>query len=294
MKTDKRILTTFALNLGFSFFELFGGLLTGSIAIISDAVHDFGDAVSIGLSFVLERKSKKGPDEHYTYGYGRYSLLGGAITSLILLLGSSFVVYNAIHRLFYPHEIDSVSMIVFAVIGFIVNLVAAKFTHGGNSANMKAVSLHMLEDVLGWATVMIGAVIIRFTGWTMIDPLLSLLVAIFILIGTVRNLSDITRIFLERVPAGASVALLEEKILNLEGVISIHHLHVWSIDGIHSAATVHLVSSDSIQAKKRVRETLRLHGIEHVTIESETSYEHCTEHECIMPLESHSCHHHHH
>lgn len=149
MKTEKNILIAFILNLAFSLFEFVGGLFTGSVAIISDAVHDLGDAASIGISYFLEKKSKKQPDEEYTYGYARYSVIGSVITTLILLFGSALVIYNAASRIISPAEINYDGMIIFAVVGVCVNLGAALFTHGGDSLNQKAVNLHMLEDVLG-------------------------------------------------------------------------------------------------------------------------------------------------
>ena len=145
MKTEKNILIAFILNLFFSLLEFVGGALTGSVAIISDAVHDIGDAASIGLSYFLEKKSKKQPDDVFTYGYARYSVIGSLITTVILLFGSVAVIYNGILRIFNPVEINYRGMIVFAVIGVVVNFVAAWFTREGNSLNQKAVNLHMLK-----------------------------------------------------------------------------------------------------------------------------------------------------
>lgn len=149
MKTERNIFIAFLLNLSFSVFEFIGGIITGSVAIMSDAVHDIGDAASIGISFFLEKKSKGKPDEKYTYGYARYSVVGGLITTLILLLGSVMVIYNAVNRIIEPTEIDYTGMIIFAVVGVCVNFCAAIFTREGGSLNQKAVNLHMLEDVLG-------------------------------------------------------------------------------------------------------------------------------------------------
>ena len=159
MKTEKNILIAFLLNLAFSVMEFIGGIFTGSVAIISDSIHDIGDAASIGIAYFLERKSKKKPDEKYTYGYIRYSILGSLITTLILIIGSSFVIYNSVLRILNPVEINYDGMILFAVFGVIVNFLAATFTREGDSLNQKSVNLHMLEDVLGWVIVLIGAII---------------------------------------------------------------------------------------------------------------------------------------
>ena len=164
MKTEKNILIAFILNFAFSIFEFLGGIFTGSVAIISDAVHDIGDAASIGISFFLEKKSNQQPNEAYTYGYARYSVLGGIITTVILLLGSVIVISNAISRIISPTEINYNGMIIFAIVGVCVNLCAALFTREGGSLNQRAVNLHMLEDVLGWIVVLIGAIVMHFTG----------------------------------------------------------------------------------------------------------------------------------
>lgn len=169
MPIEKNILIAFILNLAFSLFEFFGGLFTNSVAILSDSIHDLGDAISIGLSYFLERKSQKKPDQHYTFGYRRYSIIGGAITTSILIVGSLIVIYQAIGRIIHPVAINYDGMLLFAIFGVIVNFFAAYFTREGNSLNQKAVNLHMLEDVLGWVVVLLGAVIMRFTSWSILD-----------------------------------------------------------------------------------------------------------------------------
>ena len=200
MKTEKNILIAFILNLGFSIFEFIGGAITNSVAIISDSIHDMGDAMSIGVSYFLEKKSKKKPDDKYTYGYIRYSVIGSTITTIILILGSLFVMYNAIKRIINPVDINYNGMIIFAVVGVVVNFLAAYFTKDGDSLTQKAVNLHMLEDVLGWAVVLIGAIIMRFTDIRIIDPILSILVALFIFKNAVSNFKAILDLFLEKTP----------------------------------------------------------------------------------------------
>ena len=201
MKTERNILIAFILNLAFSIFEFIGGAITGSVAIVSDAVHDVGDAMSIGLSYFLEKKSKKQPDDIYTYGYARYSVMGGVITTFILIFGSIAVIYNAILRIANPVEINYNGMIIFAIVGVIVNLIAAYFTREGDSINQKAVNLHMLEDVLGWAVVLVGAIVMKFTDITYIDPAMSIAVAVVILINAIKNLKEVIDLFMERLPA---------------------------------------------------------------------------------------------
>ena len=179
MKTERNILIAFILNLAFSIFEFVGGIITGSVAILSDAVHDIGDAASIGVSYFLEKKGEK------------YSLIGAFITTLTLLLGSIVTICNAISRLMDPAKIHYDGMLVFAIVGVCVNLCAAFVTREGDSLNQKAVNLHMLEDVLGWIVVLVGAIVMRFTDFTLLDPIMSIGVSTFILINALRNLKEI-------------------------------------------------------------------------------------------------------
>ena len=293
MKTEKNILIAFLLNLTFSVFEFLGGVFTGSVAIVSDAIHDIGDAASIGVAFLLEKKSKRQPDEKYTYGYARYSVIGGVITMLILLFGSVMVIYNAVLRIVNPAEINYNGMIVFAVIGVGVNLAAALFTREGDSLNQKAVNLHMLEDVLGWIVVLIGAVVMKFTDFAIIDPLMSMGVAIFILINAIKNLKAVLELFLEKTPHGIEIHELEEHLLEIPGVLGVHHIHVWSMDGQSNYATMHVVANgDAHEIKHKIRDELREHGIGHATLELESEGEHC--HVDMGHSSGHHHHHHHH
>lgn len=294
LKTEKNILIAFLLNFLFSVFEFIGGTLTGSVAIISDAVHDIGDAISIGISYFLERKSKKQPDEIYTYGYIRFSVLGSLITTVILICGSVAVIYNAVTRIFNPVEIDYSGMILFAVIGAGVNFVAAVFTKEGDSLNQKAVNLHMLEDVLGWIVVLIGAVIMRFTDFAIIDPIMSIGVSVFILINAIKNLIKIENLFLEKLPSNIDINEIKEHILEIDGIKDVHHVHIWSLDGYNNYATMHIVTDDEgHEIKEKIRKELNEHNICHVTLELETTYEHCHEKSCHIK-HSDGCNHHHH
>ncbi len=295
MKTSKNILIAFILNLFFSVFEFIGGIFTGSVAIMSDAIHDIGDAASIGISYFLERKSKKQPDEKYTYGYARYSVIGGVITTLILLFGSVSVILNAIGKIINPSEINYNGMIIFAVIGVVVNFIAAYFTREGDSINQKAVNLHMLEDVLGWVVVLVGAVVMKFTDFSIIDPIMSIAVAVFILINAVRNLKEILDLFLEKTPHNISVSEIKEHISHIDGVIDVHHIHIWSMDGHSNYATMHIVTDkNNSEIKESVREKLKEHGIAHSTLELESIDEHCHNEICHTENCTRSPHHHHH
>ena len=289
-----KILVAFLLNLFFSAFELIGGIFTGSVAILSDSLHDLGDALSIGIACILENKSKKAPDFSYTYGYLRYSVLGSYITTVILFTGSILVIANSVVRLFNPVAINYDGMIIFAIIGAVVNLIAAYVTHRGENLNEKAVNLHMLEDVLGWVVVLIGAVVMKFTDISILDPLLSMGVAVFILINTVKNLNDILNIFLQKTPENIDIEKMKTELCEIDGVLDAHHIHISSIDGNQNIATLHIVTDgDFKEIKHNVKHKLEHFGIVHTTVELEDKDENCENLKCSISGE-HSSHHHHH
>lgn len=295
MKTQRNILIAFILNLSFAIFELFGGVLTNSVAIMSDAVHDIGDAASIGFAYFLERKSRKQPDDEYTYGYLRYSAFAGFVTTVILTVGSIMVIINAVYNIIDPKPIDYNKMIVFAIVGVVVNFTAALFTHKGESINQKAVNLHMLEDVLGWVVVLVGAVVMRFTDFALIDPLMSIGVAVFILFNAVKNMKKVLDLFLMKAPKNVSIEKVKSCVSEVEGVLSVHHIHIFSMDTVNNYASMHIVTdSDHSSVKDAVRSALKECGISHVTLELESENEHCHYEKCVINHSHHSCHHHHH
>ena len=294
MKTEKNILIAFILNLVFSILEFTGGIFTGSVAIVSDAVHDLGDAATIGISYFMEKKSHKQPDETYTFGYGRYSVLGGLITTTVLLLGSFTIIINAVGRIASPNKINYDGMLVLSVIGVCVNLVAALVTHKGFSLNQKSVNLHMLEDTLGWIVVLIGAVVMKFTGFVIIDPVMSIAIAVFIVINAIKNLKAIFDILLEKSPDRIDLKEIKEHLCKIEGVIDVHHIHIWSADGRNNYATMHIVTkTDFCHTKEKIRRELQEFGIVHATLELETPNENCTEKHCSIQIEKVTCCHHH-
>ena len=290
LKTDRNILIAFLLNIIFSIFEFIGGIFTNSVAILSDSIHDFGDAFSIGISYLMERKSKKSPDNNYTYGYIRYSVLGGVITTTILLVGSILVIIGAVKRLINPVDVNYSGMIILAIIGVLINFIAAFITREDNSINQKAVNLHMLEDVLGWIVVFIGAIIMHFTDIKIIDPIMCIMVSLFILICSLKNLKLVLDLFLEKTPEDIDIDLLKKHLLEINGVDDIHHIHIWSIDGFNVLATMHIVSKskDISNIKKNVRKELLEYNISHVILENEEDV--CDDLECHINLKK--SHHH--
>lgn len=296
MKTERNILVAFVLNISFSIFELIGGVFTNSISIMSDAVHDFGDALSIGISLILEKISKKKPDEKYTYGYARYSVLGALITTIVLTVGSIFVILGGINRILNPVTINYNGMIIFAIFGVVINFFAAYFTREGDSINQKAVNLHMLEDVLGWVVVLIGSILMKFTNITLVDSIMSIGIAIFILINAFKNLKDILDLFLEKTPKDISVEEIKKHLLEIEEILDVHHIHIWSMDGVTNYSTMHIVTEENNakELKKKIRKEMNELGISHTTIEIEDKNDDCEEKECEVKMNYEVHHHHHH
>lgn len=277
----------FFLNLFFSIFELLGGILTNSVSILSDAIHDIGDSLSIGISYLLEKISKKKSNNMYTYGYLRYSLIGALFTSMMLLIGVFVVFYKSIPLLFKPGTVNHDMMILFAVVGSVVNGVAAYKTSKSHNKNEKAISLHMLEDVLGWIGVLFGSIVIKFTGWTIIDPILSILIAIYILYHVYENIRDVFYIFMDKVPMDINIDDICKKIeKKFDNIKEIHHIHIWSIDGVNNYMTAHILLSKSIsedeiiKIKKDLKEYLSNLNIHHSTLEIEYHNEKCSTTKC--------------
>ncbi len=293
MKTEKNILIAFILNFSFSIFEFFGGVFTNSVAILSDSIHDLGDAIAIGISYFMEKISKKEANNNYTYGYIRYSVLGGVITTTILLVGSILVIIGAINRLFNPVEVNYSGMILFAIIGVILNFIACIVTKDGDSINQKSVNLHMLEDVLGWIIVLIGAIIMNFTDIKIIDPIMSIGVSLFILFNSLKNFKKVLDLFLAKTPSDIDIEKLKKNLIDIKGVDDIHHIHVWSIDGYNNYATMHIVtkSKNIVNLKKKIREELEKNNICHAILETEE--EACDDKKCNVEFNNHTHHHHH-
>lgn len=295
MNVSKNILIAFILNITFSIIELIGGMLTNSVAIMSDAIHDFGDALSIGISFILEKKSHSKPNDEYTYGYARFSILGALITTIILTIGSVLVIVGAIFRIKNPVIINYDGMIILAILGVIINFGASYFTKGGNSINQKAVNLHMLEDVFGWIIVLVGAILMKFTDIRIIDSVMSMGVALFILVNALKNFKEILDLFLVKKPSCLSIEEIKNYLIKIEGVVDVHHIHLWSLDGVNNYATMHVKinKKDESKIKREVRNELFNHDIGHVTIEIEKENECCSDMKCEPEknVKSHSHHH---
>lgn len=279
---SKNLKIAFFLNLGFTVFEIFGGLYVNSVSIISDAVHDLGDSLSLGTAWFLEKKSNQKASATYSFGYARFSLLGALINSLVLIIGSVFVIYAAVERLIEPEHSDANGMIVFALIGIAINGYAAWKLSGGKSLNEKVFSWHLLEDVLGWVAILIVAIVLKFKDIPYLDPALSLFITAYILYGVTKRLKQTLHVFLQGVPSEIDLLEIEKELLKVQHIQSLHHTHVWSLEGEHHVYTTHIKLqnitkfSQLTEVKKQLRKHLAKYHFQHITIETELDEESCS------------------
>ena len=277
----KNIKVAFFLNLFFTLLEIVGGFFTNSMAILSDAVHDLGDCLSLGLAWYFQKVSGKGSDSSYSYGYKRFSLMGAVINSIVLVVGSIFILSAAIPRIFHPEKTQAAGMFFLAIVGVLVNGIAFIRLKKGSSLNEKVVSLHFLEDVLGWVSILVGAVIMYFFNAPFIDPILSVGIACFVLFNVFKNIRQTLHIILQGIPADIDIDELSAELQQFKGIEDIHDLHVWSVDGNYNILTVHVVMNKTLESdkitelKRKIRNSLKQKGIQHATIEFETSDERC-------------------
>lgn len=287
--------TAFWLNLFFSIVEIIGGIFTNSTAIIADAFHDFMDAMAIGMAVLLEKLSGRKRTPAFSYGYKRFSLLSALGMSLFLLTGAVLMTFSAIKSLLNPEAVHSVGMLWLAVLGIAVNGFAfLRIKSGGgnhhahhhahahaHNHNSRAIMLHLLEDVLGWAAVLAGAIVIYFTGWFWIDGVLALAIAAFIGYNATRNLVSTMKVLLQAVPENVNPDQITHELSQVNGVQSVHDLHIWSLDGSYHIGSLHAVVNTSDQVLENSIRTaivalLKEHNIHHPTIQLETTQSDCS------------------
>jgi cobalt-zinc-cadmium efflux system protein len=285
----RNIATAFCLNLGFAGVELIGGIATNSVAILSDAVHDFGDSVSLGVAWALQKRSKKGRDARFSYGYKRFSLLGSVFLSGVLLVSSIFILIEAVRRLGEPQAVHAGGMFWLSVAGIVVNGAAALRLNKGSTHNERAAFLHIMEDVLGWAAVLVASVVMIFVDHPVtrfLDPAISLVITAWVLWNVWQNLRGTFRILLQGVPEEIDADELTAAIDAIAGVMSHHDLHLWSQDGTSHVMTLHAVVADDLaiedhqRIKEQIRALARSHGADHVTVEFESPGGNCEYAEC--------------
>jgi len=289
---ENKLSLVFWLNFLFSVIEVIGGLMTNSTAILADAFHDFADAMAIGLAVLLEKLSGKKRTEAFSYGYRRFSLISALVMSLFLLAGMVFMITGAIRSFIYPEVVESSGMFWLAVLGIAINGFAYLrmkkgdehshhlHAHDDTNLNSRAIMLHLLEDVLGWVAVLIGAVVIYFTGWYWIDGLLALSIAVFIGYNATKNLIATMKIFLQSVPESVSIENLSGELGEIQGVEDVHDLHVWSLDGSNHIGSLHAVVNTSDRNVENdiyhaLLQVMNKYNIQHTTVQLETSARNC-------------------
>lgn len=274
MKSSRNMTIAFLLNFSFAIIEFIFGLLFHSSAVLADAIHDTGDALAIGLSTLFEKISTKKEDREYTLGYKRYSLLGALLTSVILLIGSTLVIVENVPKLFAPEKVNYDGMLVLGIVAIAVNTAASRVVSHGHSHNESILSLHFLEDILGWLAVILVSLILRFTDWYFLDPLLSLVIAGFILSKAMPKFWENIRIFLDHVPSDVDLSQLYQEIAVLENVRAITQLNVWTTDGLEKYAMLHIcLENPNLLAETQIvlRQKLLAYGIAKVTIQTDES-----------------------
>ena len=274
MKSSKNMTIAFLLNFSFAIIEFIFGLLFHSSAVLADSIHDTGDALAIGLSTLFEKISTKKEDREYTLGYKRYSLLGALLTSVILLVGSTLVIVENVPKLFAPERVNYDGMLVLGIFAIVVNTAASRVVSHGHSHNESILSLHFLEDILGWLAVILVSLILRFTDWYFLDPLLSLFIAGFILSKALPKFWENIQIFLDHVPSDVDLSQLYQEIAALENVRAITQLNVWTTDGLEKFAMLHICLENPnllAETQASLRQKLLAYGIAKVTIQTDES-----------------------
>ena len=300
MSSKRAIWLAFFLNLSYAIVEFIAGGVFGSSAVLADSVHDLGDAIAIGLSAFLETISNREEDSHYTLGYKRFSLLGALITAVILMTGSALVILENIRKLFHPQPINDEGILWLGIIAVSINVLASLVVRKGKTKNESILSLHFLEDTLGWIAVILMAIILRFTDWYILDPLLSLVISFFILSKAIPRFWSTIKIFLDAVPEGVDIQQVKSDLEQLEHVASINQLNLWTMDGLEKNAIVHVCLKEIEQmelCKESIRTLLKDCGFQNITIEVdadlETHQAHKRKIEELEVSQSHGHEHHH-
>ena len=270
MSSKFAVWIAFFLNLSYAIVEFIAGGVFGSSAVLADSVHDLGDAVAIGVSAVLETISNREEDSRYTLGYKRFSLLGALITAVILMTGSVFVILENLTKLFHPQPVNDEGILWLGIIAVTINVLASLVVRKGKTKSESILSLHFLEDTLGWVAVILMAIILRFTDWYILDPLLSLAISFFILSKAIPRFWSTLKIFLDAVPEGVDIEQVTSDLEQLEYVASVNQLNLWTMDGLEKNAIVH-VCLEHVKhmevCKESIRNLLKERGFQNVTIE---------------------------
>ena len=276
MKAKYTVWLAFFLNLTYAIVEFIAGGVFGSSAVLADSVHDLGDAIAIGISAFLESISNREEDSHYTLGYKRFSLLGAMITAVILMTGSVLVILENIAKIFHPQPVNDEGILWLGIIAIIINVLASLVIRKGQTKNESILSLHFLEDTLGWVAVILMAIVLRFTDWYILDPLLSLVISFFILSKALPRFWSTLKIFLDAVPEGVDIQKIKTDLAELDHVASVNQLNLWTMDGLEKNAIVHVCLKEMEHmetCKESIRIFLKDCGFQNITIEVDADLE---------------------
>lgn len=266
-EAKENISVTFILSLVFNFIVLFGGIYTNSVAIMSDAIHDFSDTFCLLVSWILERFSLKEKNDKYTYGYQRLSVLGAVITSTAVIIASVIVIYESLTRLLSVVTPDAEGMFLFAIIGILFKGYSTYKVYKGQTYNEKAISIHMFGDVLRWVAILILSILLMFWDVAILDPIISLVIAVWLIYALGKTLVSSFRILLQRVPSIYKFNQLKSEILSIDEVEEVVDLHFWSLDGIDQIITAKLrVKTEDFNKLNSIR-----HEINHIADEFNAS-----------------------
>ncbi len=280
---SKNLGIVFLLNFGFAILEFIGGILSQSTALLSDAIHDMGDALAIALAWVFAKIGQKGRSDKFSYGYKRFSLLSALIGSLILVFGAMAMLILAISRLQSPVEVHSDLMILFAILGVAVNGFAVLKIRSGKTLNEQVISFHLLEDLLSWIAVLIGAIVIYFTDWYWLDPLMAIGISLWIFVHGLQKGGKVAQLFLQSVPDGVDQEDLMKALTQIPEIEEVHDLHLWSLDGAANIGSCHIIikaNSKTDTLKQKIRDCFATFHVQHVTIELESPLDTCPHQEC--------------
>lgn len=248
--SENRIMVAFLLNLIFTFVEIWGSILTGSVTILSDAIHDFGDCIALGMAWRMEKVSKRPANERYQFGYRRFSVVAGLVNNLILLMGGGVLIVTSLQRFFAPRPIDGKGMLVFAVFGILMNGSAMLLTSKGKNINEKTISMHMLEDVLTWVAVLVVGAVMCFIELPVLDSLLSIGMTLVIFVGVARNLKKLFAIITVRSPLEKEeYRKLQEQLAELNFAGTLEEVRLYSMDGEDINGEVSLVLYEEVGAE---------------------------------------------
>ena len=275
MTLGKRLLLSFTLTLLILFAEIIGGIVSKSLALLSDAGHMLTDVFALGLSMIAMRIGRKPSDRRATFGYQRIGLLAAVINAVSLIVIALFIFYESYHRFLSPPQIHTTTMLIIAGIGLTGNILIALIL--GNShkdLNIKSAWLHVLGDTLSSVGVIISGVIIFYTGWPYADPVASILIGVIILCGGIRVVKETLTIFLEMTPTGFDAEKIVKKIAEMPGVMGIHDVHLWSPSHRNVAFSAHIWVHDQklsevAELRRTIEEALMAMDIRHIMLQFE-------------------------